>query len=174
MSGHTPLPRHHWAYTIVVRSWKLVPHSFHGMCFVPGCTRIVCQCETTSKFALCSPKSLKAVLGGRWTPCPGQPYHSSPTLSAHSPARPSHHPNLLQTRRRAGLPLQLVLRQPRCRRCPAPPARRRDDAKQMGVTPCVVRFVHPRPHSDEPYLLKLSGRARVCLANNREPTLARR
>ena len=37
---------------------------------------------------------------------------------------------------------------------------------RWGVTARVARFVRPRPHSDEPYLLTLTGTARVRLADN--------
>jgi len=37
---------------------------------------------------------------------------------------------------------------------------------RWGVTARVVRFVRPRPHSDEPYLLTLTGTARVRLADD--------
>ena len=40
---------------------------------------------------------------------------------------------------------------------------------RWGVTARVARFVRPRPHSDEPYILTLTGTARVRLADGSNP-----
>jgi len=45
----------------------------------------------------------------------------------------------------------------------------RTTLNRWGVTAHIARFVRPRPHSDEPYLLTLTGTARIRLANDHPP-----
>lgn len=64
-----------------------------------------------------------------------------------------------QTSQRAHPAPQLVPLQSRPRRRPAPPARRRDDAEQIGRH-------RPRAHSDEPYLLTFTSTAFLRLSDS--------
>lgn len=41
---------------------------------------------------------------------------------------------------------------------------------RLGVAARIARFIHPHPHLDKPYLLTLTGTARIQLADNNPPS----